>query len=131
MTLNHKTPEDALNGLIEAYRALDIDEIVRNKDFDVDSRLFWEDLGLPISAEKLIESRTAFETNFRNELQSGIPDLSSVAFAIKSKQHLQDDFVILTVEVTANDKETFQLLLPVYLTRNGWRVVLHPRYDRL
>jgi hypothetical protein len=131
MPLAYETPENALAGLIEAYRTLDIDEIVRNKDFDLDSRLFWEDLGLPISAEKLIESRKAFETNFRSELQSGIPDYGSVAFRVASKQYVQDDFVILTVEGTTNDKKTFQLMLPVYLTKKGWRVVLHPRYDHL
>jgi len=127
----YNTPQDAVTGFIKAYRSLDIDEIVANKDFAVDSRLFWEDLGLPISDQQLSESRHAFESNFRKQMQEGIPDYTDVSFRFVYHEQLQENFALISVVGTAADQQTFQLRLPVFHTDNGWRVVLHPGYDHL
>jgi hypothetical protein len=117
--------------LIEAYRSLDVDEIVRNKDFDIDSRLFWEGLGLPASPEQRAESRLAFESNFRIEMERGIPDYRSVTFCVVSEERLQDNFAIITLAGSTKRKKSFKLRIPVFYTDNGWKVVLHPAYDHL
>jgi hypothetical protein len=127
----YATPQDAVSGLIEAYRSCDIDEIVQNKDFDIDSRLFWEGLGLPVSSEQLAKARVAFETNFRNELKGGIPDYRSVAFRLIAEERQQDNFVVITLGGSTEDSREFELRIPVFLTDYGWKVVLHLSYDHL
>ena len=130
-TPQYNTPQEAVTGLIEAYRTLDVDQIVANKDFDMDSRLFWQDLGLPISEQQLLESRHAFEANFRKEMEDGIPDYRSVSFRFDEHEQLQENFALISITGTTADQQTFQLKLPVFRTDNGWRVVLHPEYDHL
>src|SRR5882672_3153829 len=125
----YTTPHDAVNGLIEAYRTLNIDEIVQNKDFDIDSRLFWGGLGLPVFPEQAAESRVAFETNFRNELREHMPDYRSVAFSFISEERPQANFAIVTLDGSTTDKKAFKLRIPVFHTENGWKVVLHSSYD--
>src|SRR5436190_21409700 len=93
----YHTPQDAVTGLIEAFRSADIDRMVESKDFELDSRLFWEDLGLPVSSAQLAESIKAFETNFRDEMQDGIPDYRPVSFGFVSQENLREDMVIVTV----------------------------------
>lgn len=127
----HSTPQDAVAGLIEAYRTLDVDQIVANKDFDIDSRLFWEDLGLPVSDQQILESHQAFESNFRKQMQDGMPDYRSVSFQVVGHERVQENFVLISVVGTTSGQQTFQLRLPVFRTDNGWRVVLHPGYDHL
>ena len=127
----YQTPQDAVNGLIEAYRTLDVDEIVQSKDFDIDSRLFWEGLGLPVTPKQLAESREAFETNFRKELSEGIPDYGSVTFRVASEDRPQDNFAVITLEGLTADEESFQLRIPVFHTDSGWKVALHSAYDHL
>ena len=60
MSPPYKTPQDAVTGLIEAYRTLDVDKIVQSKDFDLDARLFWDDLGLPVSPEQQAKVTAGF-----------------------------------------------------------------------
>lgn len=127
----YKSPQDAVIGLIEAYRTLDVDEIVQSKDFYLDSRIFWDGLGLPISPEKIAESQAAFETNFRKEMNGGIPDYRSVAFHIISDERPQHTLAVVTLAGLTADKQTIELRIPVFRTNNGWKVVLHPGYDRL
>jgi hypothetical protein len=125
------TPQDAVTGLIEAYRTLNVEEIVQSKDFDMDARLFWTGLGLPIQPDQLIESRAAFETNFRKQLETEFPDYRGVSFRLVSEQQPKDRWTVITVVGTTSDKQTFELKLPVYQTDSGWKVVLHPSYDHL
>jgi hypothetical protein len=131
MSLPHESPRDALNGLIAAYCSLDLEEIVRNKDFDFDSRFFWEDLGLPVTPEQLAKSRIAFETNFRNELNKEMPDYRHVKFRVVSEERVQDNFVVIHLTGTTLEKQTFELHIPTFKTDDGWKVVLHPRFDHL
>jgi hypothetical protein len=127
----YTTPQDAVDGLIEAYRTLDVDEIVRNKDFDIDSRIFWQGLGLPVSPQQLAESRAAFETNFRNEMKEGIPDYRAVTFRVTSEERPQANFAVVTLAGLTTDGRTRRFRIPVLQTDNGWKVVLHSAYDRL
>jgi|SRR5579863_7997972 len=127
----YSTAREAVNGLIEAFRTLDIDRIVEDRDFDIDSRLFWQDLGLPITEEQLARSREAFETSFRNQMKEQMPDYRSVAVRIVSEEKLQDNFAILLLEVLRSERQISQLRIPVFLTDNGWKVVLFPGYDQL
>jgi len=127
----YKTPQDAVNGLIDAYRALDVDEIVQSKDFAIDSRLFWEGLGVPVSPKQLADSRVAFETNFRKEMSEGIPDYLSVTFRFACEERPQDNFAVVTLAGSTTDDKSFELKIPVFQTDSGWKVVLHPAYDHL
>ena len=127
----YTSPRDAVNGLIEAYRTLDVDEMVQNKDFDIDSRLFWEGLGLPVSPEQLAKSRAAFETNFRKQMSERIPDYRSVTFSFVSEERPQDNFAVVTFACSKPGEQMFELKIPVFETANGWKVVLHPGYDHL
>ena len=131
MTPPYSTPQDAVNGLIEAYRTLDVDKIVQNKDFDIDSRLFWEGLGLPVSAKQLADSRVAFETNFRKEMSEGIPDYRSITFRVASEARPQDNFAVVTLAGSTAENQKFELKIPVFKTDSGWKVVLHSGYDHL
>jgi len=127
----YKTPQDAVTGLVEAYRTFDVDQIVQSKDFDIDARLFWDGLGLPISEKQRAESRVAFETNFRNQMKEGIPDYRSVSFRLVSEERPQENFSIITLTGATPDDKAFKLRIPVFHTDHGWKVVLHPAYDRL
>jgi len=127
----YSTTQEAVNGLIEAFRTLDIEQIVANKDFDVDSRLFWQNLGLPISDEQLSKSRKAFENNFRNEMKERIPDYRSVTVRFVSEEKLKENFAIVLLEASRPGQRTSQLRIPVFRTDNGWKVVLVPGYDQL
>jgi hypothetical protein len=131
MSPPYKTPQDAVTGLIEAYRTFDVDQIVQSKDFDIDARLFWDDLGLPVSPEQQSESRLAFETNFRNQMKERMPDYRSVSLRLVSEERPQENFVIITLAGATPDNKAFELRIPVFHTDNGWKVVLHPAYDRL
>lgn len=131
MTSAYTSPQDAVNGLIDAYRTLDIDEIVQSKDFGIDSRLFWEDLGLPVSPNQLADSRLAFEKNFRKELEEGIPDYRRVTFSVLSEERLESNFAVVTLAGSTAEKQTFEMKIPVCQTDNGWKVALHPAYDHL
>jgi hypothetical protein len=127
----YKTPTDAVTGLIEAYRTLDVEEIVRSKDFDMDARLFWAGLGIPIQPDQLKESRAAFETNFRKQLETKFPDYRTVSFRLVSEETPKDRWAIISVTGTTSDKKSFEMKLPVYHTDDGWKVVLYPGYDHL
>ena len=127
----YKTPQDAVNGLIEAYRTADVDEIVQSKDFDIDSRLFWEDLGLPVSPKQLADSRVAFETNFRKQMSEGIPDYRPVIFHVVREERPQGNFAVVTLAGSTPDEQSFELKIPVFETDNGWKVVLDSAYDHL
>jgi hypothetical protein len=127
----YATPQDAVAGLIEAYRTLDVEEIVRSKDFDMDSQLFWAGLGLPVSAEQLAESRSAFEANFRRGVEKKVHDYRAVSFRLVSEARPQDRWAIVTIAGTTSDEQSFELKLPVFQTEGGWKVVLHPGYDHL
>lgn len=131
MALRYESPCDALNGLIEAYRTLDIEEIVQHKDFDVDSRLFWDGLGLPASPEQLAKSRRAFEANFRKQLSNGIPDYRSVTFHVVSEERPEDNFAVITLAGSTPDNQRFEMKIPVFETDHGWKVVLHSAYNHL
>ena len=63
------SPRSAVEGVIEAYREGDIDEIARARDFTADSSIFWHGLRLPVSNEQLRESAEAFEISFRRQLE--------------------------------------------------------------
>ena len=102
---------------------MDVEQIVANKDFAIDSRLFWEDLGLPISEQKLSESRDAFESNFRKQMEEGIPDYRSVSFRLVEHEQVQENFVLVSIVGSTADQQTFQMRLPVFRTDRGWRVV--------
>jgi hypothetical protein len=108
----YETPQDAVMGLIEAYRSLDVDRIVQNKDFGIDSRLFWENLGLPVSPKQLANSCAAFEANFRGQMKEGIPDYSSVTFRVISEQKPQENFAVVTLAGLKSDGGTLQLRIP-------------------
>jgi hypothetical protein len=125
------TPKDAVLGLIEAYRSMNVEQIVQSKDFEMDSRLFWEGLGLPVSEKQLRESQSAFETNFRTQMKEKIPDYRAVRFRVVSEERLQENFAILTVSGSAPGKKKAELKIPVFKTNQGWKVVLHPQYDYL
>jgi hypothetical protein len=127
----YQSPEEAVLGLIEAYRTFDVERVIENKDFDIDSRLFWEGLGLPVSSEQLVEARTAFETNFRNQMKEKFPDYRSIDFRIVSEERPQPNFSLVTIEGTTPNRKRRTLRIPLYLTELGWRVVLHPSYDHL
>jgi hypothetical protein len=127
----YNTPQEAVTGLIEAYRTFDIDQIVANKDFDIDSRLFWQDLGLPTSDQQLAESRHAFESNFRKQMQEGIPDYTAVSFRFVEHEQVQENFALVSVVGTMTNRQTIKLRLAVFWADNSWRVVLHPGYDHL
>jgi len=127
----YATAEEAVTGLIDAYRSLDIEAIVQSKDFFIDARLFWESNGVPVPTDKLRESADAFETNFRNKLKEEIPDYRDVSFRTISKEEPQDGWTIVTIEGTTAEGQLFRLVLPVFHTECGWKVVLHPGYDHL
>ncbi len=126
-----QTPQEAVSGLIGAYCTRDIDAIVQSKDFDHDSRIFWKELGLPISPGQLVESRAAFETNFRNQMKAEMPDYSPTAFRIVLEEHPRDDFAIITLVQERAGNQKRELRIPILKTDKGWKVVLHPEYDHL
>lgn len=127
----YNKPQDAVSGLIEAFRSADVDRMVENKDFEMDCRLFWQDLGLPVSDAQLAESVKAFEINFRKEMEDGIPDYRPVSFSFVSQANLREDMVIVTVLGETTDQQSVRLKLAVMQTEHGWKVVRAPGYDHL
>ena len=97
MTPRYTSPREAVIGLLDAYRAFEIDRIVENKDFESDARIYWESLSLPASADRLAKTRLTFENNFRKQLQSGIPNYGDVHFEVVSEEQLQSSFVVVTL----------------------------------
>ncbi|MEO7413161.1 MAG: hypothetical protein ABIZ81_07375, partial [Opitutaceae bacterium] len=129
MSPRYTLPREAVIGLLEAYCAFEIDRIVDSKDFESDARIYWENQGLPVSAERLAKSRLSFENNFRKQLQSGIPNYADFRFKVTAEEQLQTNFVIVTLVGAKADGNKFSLKIPVLQTSLGWRVVLHPEYD--
>jgi hypothetical protein len=128
----HDSPEGAIDLLLAAYQANDLETIVATKDFVLDSRLFWEGLGLPISDEQRTNSVAAFESNFRKQMtEEGIPDYRGVKHSIVRREQLQDNFVILTYDFRWPDGRKARLRLPVFSTNSQWKAVLAPGYDHL
>lgn len=131
-THNFSTPEGAFASLIRAYQSLNVESIVKAKDFDLDSRLFWEDLGLPVTDDQRSKSTSAFESNFRKQLEEdGIPDYRDVTYAISGKEKLQSDFIVLTVVFRWQNGKTNELRIPTVQQGDLWKVVLSPGYDHL
>ena len=131
MKPNHKSPTEAVFGLIDAYKSLEIDEIVRNKDFELDSQIFWENSGLPVTDEQKDESTVAFETNFRGQLAEGMPDYREVDFISSTEECLEDDFAVVTVVGRTPQNDEFELRIPTVCRDSKWIAVLHPGYDHL
>jgi hypothetical protein len=125
------TPEHAVESLLSAYRSRDIDAMVAAKDFAIDSRLFWEDLGLPVTDKQKTESVAAFESNFRKQMeQEGIPDYTGIEFHFTGRDQLQENLVVLRLACSyPQERRRFEMKLPVFKTASGWRVVRLPGYD--
>lgn len=126
------TPEDAVTSLFRAYQSLDIESMVAAKDFGLDSRLFWEDLGLPVTATQMRKSIPAFESNFRKQMEEdGIPDYREATYAISGKDNLQPNFVVLTVVIRWKNGDFTELRIPTFQQDQMWKVVLAPGYGHL
>lgn len=126
------TPENAVTSLIRAYQSLNIETIVKAKDFALDSRFFWEDLGLPVTDDQRSESTFAFESNFRKQLEEeGIPDYREANFVIAGSDKLQPDFTVLTVVIRMQNGEKIEMRIPTVQQGQMWKVVLAPGYDHL
>ncbi len=130
MNPTYSTPSEAVFGLIQAYCSLDPDEIIRNKDFELDAQFYFEETGLPVSEEQQNDATAAFEKNFRMQLEEGIPDYRPVQFQVTEEDALQEDFVIVTLSGKAGEHQ-FELQIPVFHRPTGWVVVLHPAYNHL
>ena len=92
------TPEHAVESLVQPTSP----ETSRRwwlPGFALDSRLFWEDLGLPVTDKQKSESVAAFESNFRKQMaEDGIPDYRGVEHAIAQREELQTNLVVITLE---------------------------------
>ena len=131
-THNFSTPEGAFASLIRAYQSLDVESIVKAKDFDLDSRLFWAELGLPVTDDQRSKSISAFESNFRKQIEEdGIPDYRDVTYTISGKEKVQLDFFVLTVAIRWQNGNTTELRIPTVQQGQIWKVVLSPGYDHL
>jgi hypothetical protein len=60
-----------------------------------------------------------------------MPDYRSVMFEVISDDRPQNNFSVITLEGTKPSGDRFRLKIPVFLTDNGWKVVLHSAYDHL
>jgi hypothetical protein len=130
MIPHYDKPEDAVQGLVEAYRSLDVEEIILHKDFDLDARLFWESMGLPIDEARIAKSKAAFEASFRRDLDDeGVPDYRGVEFTFEEERRLTESFSIVQVSGRTESGEKFELKIPVISKDGSWRTVLHPKYD--
>jgi hypothetical protein len=78
---------------------MDLEAMVAAKDFAVDARIFWEELGLPVTGQQMQNSVAAFENNFRKHMtEVGIPDYRGMEYSIFRRQQVQDELVILTLD---------------------------------
>jgi hypothetical protein len=126
------TPEHAVESLLSAYQSRDIEAVVAAKDFALDSRLFWEDLGLPVTDKQRTESVAAFESNFRKQMaEDGIPDYRGVEHSIAQREELQTNLVVITLDCRWSDGRKVRLRLPTLQTGSQWKAVLVPGYDHL
>lgn len=126
------SPKDAIETLLEAYQAMDVDALVAAKDFAIDAKLFWEGLGLPVSDKQMKDSEAAFESNFRKQMDDeGIPDYRGMEHSISAREDLQDNLVVLTLQCRLPDRREAQMRLPVFKTQSGWKAVRLPPYDHL
>ena len=125
------TPENAVETLLRAYQSCDIDAMVAAKDFASDSRLFWEDLGLPLTDKQRSDSVVAFKSNFRKEMEEGIPDYRGVEHSIAEREQLQTNLVIITLDCTWPDGRQHRLKLPTLKVGREWKAVLLSGYDHL
>jgi len=127
-----ETPEAAIETLLRAYHAKDLEAMVAAKDFAIDAQLFWEDLGLPVTDNQMEKSVTAFESNFRKQMEhAGIPDYDGMEYRITNREDLQDNCVLLTLHCRFPDGQAIELELPTFLTSSGWKAVNIPVYDHL
>lgn len=125
----HASPIVAIGALIYAYNDGDLDRVFLNRDFDVDSKLFWQDLGLPLSADIRQQSAQSFESNLKIELEKKPRDYSDWRFEILSEELVQKDFAVVILRPSTPTADYEPLRIPVVLTDKGWKVVIHPQFD--
>ncbi|MBI5800721.1 MAG: hypothetical protein HZA92_08360 [Verrucomicrobia bacterium] len=125
------SPEHAIESLLAAYRARDIDAMVAAKDFALDSQLFWEGLGLPVTDDQMKKSVVAFEKSFRDSMREQMPNYEGAKYAFAAREQLQTNLVVLTLECEWPNGQTRKLKLPVFKKESTWKTVLLPSFDHL
>ncbi len=129
---NFDSPEHAVETLLAAYQARDIDRMVAAKDFAIDAKIFWQNLGLPVTDKQMKDSVVAFESNFRKQMkEDGIPDYRGVTHAFVGREQLPDGLVVLTVDCRWPDGHTRRMKLPAFKNGTIWKVVRSPAYNQL
>jgi hypothetical protein len=122
------TPEGAVLCLEDAYRACDIEAVIKCKDFRIEARLMLGKLQQDFSGDKEVLAKTAelLELSFRKELQTnGFPDFEGLEcrFVNRAPYENQDDIVIVTEICTFPDGGTSTQKILVANTESGWRVL--------
>jgi hypothetical protein len=117
---------------LRAYQRRDIEKMVAAKDFALDAKIFWQDLGLPVDEKQMEESVGAFETNFRKQMkESGIPDYRGAEYSFVGREQPQENLVVLTLDLRWSDGRREKLRLPVLKAGSQWKAVRIPPYDHL
>jgi len=122
------TPERAVQSLEDAWRAKDIENAVRCKDFRGEAEQILRDKPATVRTEDVIvQTAQVLEMGYRAEIKkSGFPKIQGVTSTFSGKRQLSPDRVELTETFRFPDGTTHTEKVQVRHTKDGWRVISAP-----
>ena len=89
VNLRFDSPEQAIESLMAAYKSRNLEAIVSAKDFALDARLFWEDLGLPVTEEQKARNAKEIE-QLEKVIANSRRQLGDEKFVSRAPAHIID-----------------------------------------
>ncbi len=121
------TPEGAILSLEDAYRAEDIEDAVKCRDFTVEATVMLKKINKEFSDDPEVLKMTAdvLELGFRKEQTANFPNFHGIKSTFSDKKPYLDyeNIVQLQETCTASDGTTSQNKLFVAETPSGWKVI--------
>lgn len=132
MKPDYSTPKAAVRSALAAYRSFDSDLVMQTRDFAIDSRLFWEDLGIPVEDDQMVETAKALQTSFKRMIEEdGVTDYNGVSTEIIQTEIPKDGFAVVSLRCVPDGGEEMTLRLGLIRTQSGWKLARVPGLDQL
>jgi hypothetical protein len=122
---NYATPEEALQGLEDAYRRKDIEAAVAAKDFTIEARLMLKKMPAETVDDEIVaKTAEVLELSFRKEIaDNGFPNFEGITCVVVNKAERRPDLLALSEECTFPDGGKSNQVLLAAKTDRGWKVV--------